>query len=53
MQVGSVNKDLYLVDGSSTIDIGYSMTAATIEKYTSAPKAEVRPANHTSSKEGV
>lgn len=53
MKVGSMNKELYLVDGSSDIDIGYSMTGATIEKYTSAPKAEVRPAVHAPIKEGV
>jgi hypothetical protein len=48
-----MNKELYLVDGSSNIDIGYFMSSATIEKYTSAPKAVVRPANHAPTKEGV
>jgi hypothetical protein len=53
MQVGETSKELYLVDGSSEINIGYSMTAATIEKYTSAPKAIIRPANHAPKREGV
>ena len=48
MKVGADRKNLYLVDGSAEINIGYSMTAAHIEKYTSAPKAEIRPANHAS-----
>jgi len=46
MRVGPAKKQLFLIDGSADIDIGYSMTEASIEKYTSAPKPEVRPATH-------
>ena len=53
MQVGAGSKQLYLVDGSADIDIGYSMTSASIEKYSEAPQAEVRPGPHTPAKEGV
>jgi hypothetical protein len=53
IRVGDSQKELYLVDGSSSIDIGYSMTAATITKYKAAPKAVVRPANHAPKREGV
>lgn len=53
MQVGAGSKQLYLVDGSADIDIGYSMISASIEKYTEAPQAEVRPGPHTPSKEDV
>jgi hypothetical protein len=31
--VGSVNKDLYLVDGSAEINIGYSIKGAAVEPY--------------------
>ena len=46
LRVGAARKQLFLVDGSADIDIGYAMTGATIEKYTSAPKPEIRPAEH-------
>lgn len=53
MQVGGMSKQLYLVDGSSDINVGYSMSSARIEKYSEAPKAEVRPGPHVPKKEGV
>jgi hypothetical protein len=37
MRVGNTSKELFLVDGSSDIQIGYSMNAAKIEKYRKAP----------------
>lgn len=51
MQVGDMSKELYLVDGSSDINVGYSMSSAKIEKYSDAPKAEVRPGPHDPNKE--
>ena len=53
MQVGAGSKQLYLVDGSADIDIGYSMISASIEKYSEAPQAEIRPGPHTPAKEEV
>ena len=53
MQVGGMSKELYLVDGSADIHIGYSMNSARIEKYSNAPKAVVRPGPHGPDKEGV
>jgi hypothetical protein len=47
MHVGNTSRKLFLVDGSADIHIGYSMSAASIENYLSAPKAVVRPAPHT------
>jgi hypothetical protein len=51
--VGEASKELFLVDGSADIHIGYSMHSATIEPYLNAPKAVPRPANHAQKKEGV
>lgn len=53
MKVGATQKELYLIDGSADINIGYSMTSARIEKYSEGPKAVVRPGPHTPKKEGV
>ena len=53
MQVGEQSKELYLVDGSADIHIGYSMSSAKIEKFTKAPKAEVRPGPHDPTREDV
>ena len=47
IHVGEASKELYLVDGSADISVGYSMSSAKIEKYTTAPKAEVRPGPHS------
>ncbi len=33
MKTGSLQKNLYLVDGAADIHIGYSMTGATVERY--------------------
>ena len=46
MTAGATSKSLFLVDGRSNIDIGYSMTAAVAERYQSGPKARVRPGRH-------
>ena len=53
MTVGEGSKQLYLVDGSADINIGYSMTSAKIAKYSEAPKAEIRPGPHVLTKEDV
>lgn len=53
IMVGEASKELFLVDGSSDIQIGYSMTSAKIMNYLDAPKAVPRPANHAPTKEGV
>jgi hypothetical protein len=37
MRVGDTSKELFLVDGSSDIQIGYSMKSVKIEKYRKAP----------------
>lgn len=37
MRVGDTSKELFLVDGSSDIQIGYSMKSVEIEKYRKAP----------------
>jgi hypothetical protein len=53
MKVGADTKELYLVDGSADINIGYSMTSATIEKYSEAPRPVIKPARHEPTGEGV
>ena len=47
MHVGQTSKALFLVDGTSDISVGYSMSAAKVERYEKGPKAEVRPAEHS------
>lgn len=37
MRVGDTSKELFLIDGSSDIQIGYSMKSVKIEKYRKAP----------------
>lgn len=53
MQVGRLSKELYLVDGSSDINVGYSMSSAKIEKFTHAPEPEIRPGPHDPAREDV
>jgi len=53
MAVGGTQKELFLVDGSSNIEIGYSMASAVISRYETGPKAEVRSANHKPPKNGT
>jgi len=46
MEVGAAKKQLFLVDGTADIDIGYSLTDAVVEPYRTGPKAVVRQAQH-------
>jgi hypothetical protein len=49
VSVGAVNKNLYLVDGSAEINIGYSIKGAAVEAYKPAAKPETSQANRTRS----
>jgi hypothetical protein len=40
LRTGPQSRNLFLVDGSADIDVGYSMTGATIQEYTEEPLEE-------------